>query len=348
MAAYLNSIGTAVPSLSLEQSQISELLKHHYSEELSSRSLDVLEKVLLHPGIKKRHFAAENLRELEEIRNEHPDIRASRFQKWVVSLSAEALKKAASKADVDIKSIDAIITNTCTGYLCPGISSYLIEELGLDNSVRVYDLAGMGCGGAIPNLQLASSLVQAENITVAGIAVEICSATFQMGNDMSLLISNALFGDGAAAFIVSPERSGFEILSSCSGIFPQYREAVRYVYKNGQLHNKLSPGLPQILSSLLPSFVKDLLSGTAISEINNWAIHPGGEKILNSVQSSLSLTESKIGTSRNILKEYGNMSSPSVMFAIDKIMENISSGESVCVLGFGAGLSVHGTLLKSV
>ncbi|NLG16526.1 MAG: type III polyketide synthase [Fibrobacter sp.] len=348
MDAYLNSIATAVPPLALEQQQICGLMNQYYAEELSPRSLDVMKKIFLHPGIRKRHFAADSLGDLIMIRNEDPDLRALRFQNWAVSLSKEALQKAAAKAGIRLKDIDAVITNTCTGYLCPGITSYLNELLDMSDSVRVYDLAGGGCGGAIPNLQLAKALVESEKMIVAGIAVEICSATFQMGNDISLIVSNGIFGDGAAAFIFSPEKTGFKVLNSVSSIYPQYREAVRFIYKKGQLHNKLSPRLPEIIGSIISPFTERLLSGINIRDIKNWAFHPGGEKILGAAQAALSLSDDKIKISRDILKEYGNMSSPSVMFAVENFINKGVSGDKTCVLGFGAGLTIHGCILEAV
>lgn len=201
MESFVNSIGTAVPELFLSQPQVLEILEENYSRILTPRAQDVMRKTTLHPGIVKRHFASDNKQSLLRVRNEDPDKRMERFRRWALKLSSEALKSAVSKSGIEMHQIDALIINTCTGYLCPGISSYLIEHLGLSSSTYVYDLVGAGCGGAIPNLQLAKALSENSHLVVAGVAVEICSATFQMGNDLSLLVSNALFADGAAAYL---------------------------------------------------------------------------------------------------------------------------------------------------
>lgn len=348
MGAFVNSLGTAVPELFLSQLEVLEILEENYARTLTPRAQEVMQKTTLHPGIAKRHFASENKESLLEVKNEDPDIRMERFRKWALKLSSEALQSAVSKCGIEMQQIDALIINTCTGYLCPGISSYIIEQLGLSPSTFVYDLVGAGCGGAIPNLQLAKALSENSHLVVAGVAVEICSATFQMGNDLSLLVSNALFADGAAAYLCSPRKNGFIILNSVSETFPQYRETVRYVYKNGQLHNQLHPHLPKIIESVIPGVVGNMLlkSGKSLSSVRNWAIHSGGSKILDSVQSALKLSDDDVQLSRSILKEYGNMSSPTALFALDKIQSVSAPGEITCVLGFGAGMSVHGCLLE--
>jgi predicted naringenin-chalcone synthase len=108
-----------------------------------------------------------------------------------------------------------LVVNTCTGYLCPGLSSYLLEKLGLPRNIRTYDLVGGGCGGAIPNLQAAQEyLKSAGKGTALCVAVEICSATFQMADDMSLLLSNALFADGAAAAVLWTRPQGLALVDS--------------------------------------------------------------------------------------------------------------------------------------
>ncbi len=273
-----------------------------------------------------------------------------RFRRNAIELSLQAAHKALASAGLDYTDISTIVVNTCTGYICPGISTYLLEEFPLPRDTRVYDLVGSGCGGAIPNLEVARSLTVENSDIVLSVAVEICSATFQMGDDLSLIISNAIFGDGAAASVLWRRNRGIEIIDSERGYAPEYREHIRYVYKNGQLHNQLSVRLPNVLEEVVPPVVEKLLERHDLDArtVRHWAIHPGGEKVVFAVQRGLGLSGEQVAVTRDILAEYGNMSSPTILFEMEKIMANgFSPGEWCVMVGMGAGLSVHACLLRT-
>jgi predicted naringenin-chalcone synthase len=243
-----------------------------------------------------------------------------------------------------------LVVNTCTGYICPGISTYLIERLGLSGQVQAYDLVGSGCGGAVPNLQVAESLLQKKREgVVLSVSTEICSATFQMEDNLSLIASNALFGDGAAAAVLWHRPEGLELISSASRHIPQDREAIRYIHKNGQLHNQLATNLPHLVKKAVARVVADVLEPRSlqVKDVKHWALHAGGEKILNTVKAEIGLSEEQLYASRGILSGYGNMSSPTVWFILKRLMESeIESGEWCIIVAFGAGLSAHAFLLR--
>jgi len=303
--------------------------------------------MLAHPSIKKRHFAFEHP---EELVDEDPDARSARFRKWAVTLSKQAALAALESAGLRASEVTGLVVNTCTGYLCPGLSTYLAEELSLKSNVKAYDLVGGGCGGALPNLQLCSALSAGEEQgAVLSIAVEICSATFQMGDDMSLLVSNALFGDGASAAIVWNRDEGARIVGSASCQVPEYREDIRFVYRNGQLHNQLSQRLPSLVAVPVRKTVESLLREHSLSpgDIRHWAIHPGGERILAALQKELGLSDAQLRFSRETLAQYGNMSSPTVMFIVRELLRReVAAGEYCVMLAFGAGFSAHAFLVQ--
>ncbi|MDG5814777.1 type III polyketide synthase [Chitinispirillales bacterium ANBcel5] len=349
--AKILATGNATPPLCLEQKRAYEIIEHLYGEELNPRSIDLIQKILSHDSIRTRYFAADDEKELLSFKNESPDKRIERFTKWSINLSCEAINNAISAAGISKTDIEALIVNTCTGYLCPGISTYLMEKLELNNQTKAFDLLGAGCGGALPNIELGSSILKTCDGAVLCVAVEICSATFQMANDPSLLISNALFGDGAASVVLSncSSSKGAQIISHASTFIPQERENVRFVYKNGELHNKLSSKLPTIIAENVAPFIRDFLNSNSLStsQIDHWAIHPGGEKIISNLQKMLSLSNKKLTITRDILSEYGNMSSPTVLFQLDRILDSgVKSGDLGLLVGFGAGLSIHLMLLQ--
>ncbi len=345
--AHIGAIAVAVPPCRMEQAEAEQIISRHYQGKLSSRSLSLIKNLFAHPGIKRRSFAVDRP---ETLLNEDLDARVARFTHWSVELSSQAIGQALQQAGVAPDQVEGLVVNTCTGYICPGISTYLLEKLGLPRSTRVYDLVGSGCGGAIPNLEIAGSLLTRNGGgPVLSVSVEICTATYQMENDLSLLLSNTLFGDGAAAAVVWSRDEGYELVASASRYVPEQRDHIRYVHKGGQLHNQLSLRLPDLVAPAAALVVSDVLAPRSLkpADIRHWALHSGGEKIINAVRDEIGLSEEQVRATRSILEEYGNMSSPTVWFVLHELeKQGISSGDWCIMVAFGAGLSAHAFLLK--
>jgi predicted naringenin-chalcone synthase len=345
--AHIASFAVATPPCTLEQVELGRLAHKHYHKRLSTRSMSVIHALFSHPSIKRRNFAIDSI---ENLVDEHPDARVARFTHWSGELSANAIDKALSQVGLGRGDVAGLVVNTCTGYICPGISTYLIEKLDFSRNVRVYDLVGSGCGGAIPNLEISESLVclRREGVIVS-VSVEICSATFQMEDDLSLLLSNTLFGDGAAAAVLWTRPQGYELVASARRYMPEYRESIRYIHKNGQLHNQLSLRLPGMVRKAAAQVVNDILVPYSLKpkNIQHWALHSGGEKIINAVQEELGLSDEQVYATRSVLSEYGNMSSPTVWFVMKELEKRgIEAGEWCMMVAFGAGLSAHAYLLR--
>ena len=327
------------------------LLTQHYKTKMRPIRLEIMHQMLSHPSIKRRYISVETPDHLVSLKDEDPDSRVNRFTHWALELSAAAIQDALRQASLSVDDVSTLIVNTCTGYLCPGISTYLIEKFGFSSHIKAYDLVGSGCGGAIPNIQLAEQVLRNNpGEVVVCVSVEICSATFQMGNDLSLIVSNAIFGDGAAAVVLWNRPEGLQLMSTMSYFDPKYRSAIRYVYRNGQLHNRLSSQLPKIIEEVVPHLIIDMLKskGLTIPDVKYWAIHPGGDKILQGIKDELNLTEPQMEVTRHILAEYGNMSSPTILFELHRILDDKpDQGAWVFMIAFGAGLSVHAYLLRA-
>jgi len=344
--AYVASIASAVPRFSACQRFAADLVREHFKETLTPRSMGLIRATFQHPSIEKRHFAVD---EPSRIFSETPDQRVARFTEESVSLAAQSVAKALDKVGLSVRQVNGLVVNTCTGYICPGVSTYLAQRLGMSPSARLYDLVGSGCGGAIPNLQVAESMLRTTGGVVVSVSVEICSAAFQMGNDLSLILSNALFGDGAAAAVLWQKPAGFEVVSSAGRYVPEQREAIRFVHKGGQLHNQLSTDLPELVGKAAAEVVDDLLCRAALNrrDIGHWALHTGGEKVINAVRDQVRIPEEQLWATRKVLSQYGNMSSPTVWFVLDEILQNgIRPGEWCVMLAYGAGLSAHAYLLR--
>lgn len=343
---HVASVATAIPPHTVGQEVLAQLAHKHYKGRLSPRSLALIRALFSHPSIRQRSFAIENV---EDLVDEDLDARIARFTRWSEELSAQAITTALEQLGLGAGDVSGLVVNTCTGYICPGISTYLIEKLGLSRSVRVYDLVGSGCGGAIPNLEIAGSLAGQGGGVVVSVAVEICSATFQMEDDLSLLLSNTLFGDGAAAAVVWTRPQGYELVASASRYVPEKRDSIRFVHRKGQLYNQLSLRLPDYVRKAAARVVADVLEPRSLKprDISHWALHTGGEKIINAVRDEIGLSEEQVGAARTVLAGHGNMSSPTVWFVLKELeKKGIAPGEWCIMVAFGAGLSAHAYLLR--
>ncbi len=344
---FISSIATAVPDYSADQHTAEDFMRTQYGQRLSQRSLGLLRTIFAHPSIRKRHFAFDDPVRLVQ---ESPDERVARFTERSIDLACRATEKALERATLSARDVHGLVVNTCTGYICPGIATYLVERLGFARDIRLFDLVGSGCGGAIPNLQVAEALLaNRPRGAVLSVSVEICSATFEMDNDLSLILSNALFGDGAAAAVLRTKPDGWEIVGSGGTYAPEHREAIRFVHKNGRLHNQLSLRLPDLVSAAAAEVSRDLLRAVQLDAdaVSHWALHTGGEKIINAVAGRIGIPEEQLWATRKVLAEYGNMSSPTVWFVLEEIMQRgVSPGATCLMLAYGAGMSAHGALLR--
>lgn len=344
----LATVATASPPYRAEQPEAEAFFTRYFAPRLTARSMQLMRKFLAHPSIRRRHFAFDSP---DCLVDEEPDRRIARFTRWAVELSTQAAIQAMAQAGLAPADVQALVVNTCTGYLCPGLTSYLIERLDLPRNIRAYDLVGAGCGGAVPNLQVGEEFLRARGEGAAlCVAVEICSATFQMEDDVNLILSNALFADGAAAAVLWTRPQGLELVSSASRHAPEDREAIRYIHKHGQLYNQLSRCLPSLVDKAVAAAVQGVLKprGLAVADVGHFALHGGGHKVIDAVAQALGLTDAQLKLTRETMARYGNLSSPSVLFTLQDIMANgLKPGDWCLLASFGAGLSAHALLLRA-
>jgi alkylresorcinol/alkylpyrone synthase len=184
--------------------------------------------------------------------------------------------------------------------------------------------------------------------------VEICTATLFMGPEPDLVVSNCIFGDGAAASVLrAPDSDGpreLRVVDFQSGLFPRYREDLRYRTVDGRLRNTLSRRVPVLGARTVAEVAGKLLErhGLAIGDIARWAVHAGGSRVLDQVQKQLGLPDGTLRFSRDILRQYGNMSSPTALFALQNILQEDrpEPGERGLVLSFGAGFTAFAALVE--
>ena len=352
MQTILRVPATANPPYYATQREAYDFLVSHF--DLTPEEQTLYHKLLIEGPIQGRYFGFDCI---EDACETNPDRLNERFVKHARQTGATAARKAMSEAGLTPDKLGGVIVNTCTGYLCPGLSSYLVEDLDLPGTVKTLDIAGMGCGGALPNLDTAAALLAANNgLPWLSVAVEACSATLFMGPDPALIVSNCIFGDGAAAVILQneatlPKTSGLmRILGSTSSIHPKFREQLRYRQEGGRLRNVLTTRVPVIGAKLAGEALNALLKQHQLSrqDISWWAVHAGGTAVLDQVGRDLGLDASALQYSLNVFRTYGNMSSPSVLFALKQIIEQgrPKSGDRGILLSFGAGFSAFAMLVE--
>ncbi|HCE46987.1 MAG TPA: 3-oxoacyl-ACP synthase [Lentisphaeria bacterium] len=342
-------IGTAVPPMYITQAELLEHFRNNFI--LKPEEEDLYRRLLTNGLIRGRHVG---IGQRSELVSTDPEELIARFQKYGVSTAVEAARKAMADAKVKPKDIKGLVVNTCTGYLCPGLSSYISQELRLSRNISIMDIMGMGCGSAIPNLECACGMISRSGTgPVLSIAVEICSATFFPSHEPELIVSNCIFGDGAAAAVIDStgKRNGYaRILDFASGNYPEYREELRYRNKKGLLRNYLSRRVPVIGAKTGSEVVSKLLARNKISknDIAWWAVHPGGSQVLAQIGKKMKLDRKDLAFSYDVFENFGNMSSPSVLFVLEKILEDgrPESGQKGILLSFGAGFTAFAALLE--
>lgn len=345
---FIAGIGTAAPPRRYLQSECWEVANtSSVIQKLTPRSRALLRKVLLGSnGIEGRHLALEPLSEAFEC---SPDALHARFVKHAPALASQAASAALGSAACDVSAIDGLIVSTCTGYLCPGLTSYLVELLGLRSDVVALDLVGQGCGAALPNLRAGAALLKGAGCgKVLNVCVEVCSAAFYIDDDPGVLISACLFGDGAGAAVLSSEPAALEWIDSESLIDPTTRELLRFEQRGGRLRNILSPQVPRLAAKYAERVLAQVLDrhGLSRAQISEWIWHAGGRDVLLALKEQLALDDAAMRWSAAVLKDLGNVSSSFVFHVLERARREDAAPGHWWMSSFGAGFSCHGALLK--
>lgn len=349
---FVNGIGTATPAERYTKADCWQALQSsEWAERLDARARAVVRTVLQRDnGIEARRLAVGSLAEVFQI---DPDTLHRRFLATAPALAARAAAAALQDAGLDGGEIDALVVSTCTGYLCPGLSGYVIESLQLRPQVQAFDLVGQGCAAALPNLQLGRSLLHSgQSRRVLSICAEVSSAAMYLDNDPGVLVSACLFGDGAGAAVLSadadPRRRRVAWTDSESFIDPSKRSALMFEQRHGMLRNVLTRPVPTLAADYAERVLEVVLSraGLRSSQISAWIMHAGGRDVLLSMQQRLGLHSADLRYSAAMLREYGNLSSAFVYFVLQAALADAAPGGWWWLSSFGAGFSSHGALLE--
>jgi len=349
---FLIGLGTAVPPQRHPQRDGWEAVQRWPKfSALQPRSRAILKKVLCSDnGIEARHLALDTL---AEVFDQSVDELQAHFTRQAPALATEAALRALKNAGCRPEEMDAVIISTCTGYLCPGLTSYVGERLGLRPDIFALDLVGQGCGAALPNLRAGEALLASRRAKrVLSICVEVCSAAFFIDDDPGVLISACLFADGAGAAVLStgplPNRRRVEWQSSNSRHVPAERDTLRFSHKHGKLRNILLPRVPAVASDIAGKLFAESLAAAGLQrkDIAGWILHTGGRDVILAMREKLNLSANDVRHSSAVLRDFGNISSPTVYFVLERALNDTVPDGLWWMSAFGAGFSCHGAFLK--
>jgi len=265
---------------------------------------------------------------------------------------------------IEASDITHVVTVSCTGFYAPGPDYMLVRDLGLGPAVQRYHLGFMGCYAAMPALRTAKQFCEADpDAVVLVVSVELCTLHLRSSNDPDTIVASSLFADGAGAGIVTarspePGERSFDLDRFETRITPVGEGDMAWKIGDHGFEMVLSNAIPSIIDdhitgALEPLFAPDaeladaLATDAASDAVAHWAIHPGGRSILDKVESRLALTEAQLVPARETLRDFGNMSSATVLFVLRNILHSdaAAEGDRVAAMAFGPGLTVESALM---
>ncbi len=344
------AVGTAVPPFCFEQQDIRELVRQHFQEKLECTQslIGVFNNVHVH----RRFFCVP----LEWFERHHSfSEKNEEYIRWSERLSIEAIERCLEKADLGPQDVDHLVFVSTSGMSTPSIDARIINRLGFGTHTKRTPIFGLGCAGGATGLTRCQDLARgASDQRILLVSVELSSLTFQFTDyRKSNFVASALFADGAAAVLICGDacpEEGIHMVDSMSTLWPNTLDLMGWDFSETGLSVIFSPTIPKVLDQHIKENVSEFLQRNQIKlqDLDHFVIHPGGAKILLAMRNSLELSEEKLDSSRFVLENYGNMSSPTILFILEHLIREGSPEKAdwgICV-AFGPGFSSELILLR--
>ncbi len=355
--SQITSIGTAVPRFKHNQDEILRFMSRIYA--FNERERRTLKYLYHHSGISSRYSvlsdysrepgewtfypAGENLEPFPSLEE-----RMKIFNHYAVDLSANAILNCLENK-LEPHQVTHLITVTCTGLSAPGLDIQLLELLDLPKNIIRTSVNFMGCYAAIHALKLADVFCQSDpSAKVLIVCTELCTLHFQQLATTDNITSSLLFGDGSAAVLITSDQdncTGYRLAGFYGEVMPKGKKDMSWELSSTGFNMTLSGYVPELIEEDFEALVQRALAKQQIThnQITHWAIHPGGKRILEAIAKSLSLSKDQLDASYQILQEYGNMSSPTILFVLKKIFSRLNNPGNQMVFGaaFGPGLTME-------
>jgi alkylresorcinol/alkylpyrone synthase len=337
-------VATAVPLHKISQDDIAERAKAVFPH------LARLEGLYANTGIESRYACQPK----DWYYERHGwEARTEVFQRHALQLLEEVTLAAVADAGISLKDVDALVVNTITGLAIPSLDAKLMNRLDFPRSMERLPIFGLGCGGGVAGLSRASRYAQAmPGAHVLFLTIDLCSLCLRIADpSLAMFVSAALFGDGAAGVVLrnvgvadsdGEAKGGGRILAVGDHFWPDTERIMGWDIKEDGFGVVLSPDLPGLIRNHLADAVQGFLdaSGMSLGEFAGFLLHPGGAKILKTAQEVLGLTDADLALSTEVLRDFGNMSSPTALFALDRARKAGAKGPHL-LLAFGPGFSAY-------
>ncbi len=347
--ATIRATATAHPPYRYDQEEILRSLALWVADD--GRMLSLARRVFAHADVQTRY----GCRELFDLVYPLSVTQASAlYQEHVRLLGERVARQCLAQTEIGPDAVDLVIATSCTGFMIPSLDAYLANTLGFSPHVKRLPITELGCAAGAAALARAFDYLHAfPDHTVLVVAVELPSLTFQV-RDLSPanIVSSALFGDGAAAVLLSgqPHEGKPRILAAESTLFPHTTDLMGFELKDSGLHIVLSAEIPEVVCAAVPAMVKRFLAQQqlTLADLTHFLLHPGGRRVLDGLAQCLTLPEERLAISRHILRRYGNLSSASVLFIVDQFLTRgeAQPGDLGLLLAFGPGFSAEALLLQ--
>lgn len=352
MTASILGLGTAVPPTRLAQDEVRALLSAQPG--LDRRARRIVDAAFSAAAIDTRHTVLAELgggsgglhvREGDLLLSPPTSARNDAFRNAAPGLFAAAARAALASARVEASEVTHVVTVSCTGLFAPGPDYRLVRDLGLGGDVQRDHLGFVGCAAAVPALRTAARIVAADPTAVVLVAAaELCSLHVVSSDDPQQIVAASVFADGAAAAVVAAPRGegrrldldGFATRVSDDGA-----DDMAWTVGDEGFRMTLTPEVPRIVGREIPGVVDDVFGG--VGAVDAWAVHPGGRSILDRVDEALGLAPEALAVSRDVLRAYGNMSSVTLLFILERMQNDPArpDGQRVAAVAFGPGLTIE-------
>src|SRR3569623_1709743 len=367
MGFSILGLGSALPANQMTQAEASELAQQvACTTEEQARALNVLYR---RAGVRTRYTVFPHRAVLDWATLHEPatadqsdgavaalvqtslttEERMRLYEQHALPLALRAARAALDEAGTLPAQITHLVTDSCTGFAAPGVDIGMMQHLKLKPTVERVHVGFLGCHGAINGLRVARGLSSDDaTARVLLCAVELCSIHFQVRWDPKQFVGNANFGDGAAALVggMSTAEDAWLVAATGSCLLPDSTEAMSWAIRDFGFEMELSPRVPEFIKQRLRNWIEPWLGqqNKRLEQIGSWAVHPGGPSILAAVEESLELEPRALNISREVLSQCGNMSSPTVLFILQRLLEQQAPRPCV-MLGFGPGIVTEAALL---
>jgi len=347
--AAIAGLGVALPPSAVQDDLWENFFSEHYA---AGGRRGLAKRIFQNSGVRTRQAAVSPL--LEDVSQWSTERRMRRYQVEAVPLGKEAVSRALTEAGVAADEIGLFAVCSCTGYATPGLDILLARDMGMSPSLQRLFVGHMGCYAALPGLGTVADFVSARGLPALLLCTELTSLHLQPPDtraDIQQIVSHALFSDASVAVVVTPGADhGYAVRDVAALTDATTAGHMTWDVTDLGFRMGLSPQVPDVLSVHVRRLADDLLSrnGLTVGDVDGWAVHPGGPKILDVVQEHLGLGDADMAPSREVLSAYGNCSSPTVLLVLEELRRRADPPDRVVMLAFGPGLTLYGVLLEKL